>query len=50
MERTHNHPSPTPTRNRLPPAPLSTGAILSYQGEENVNASAARGRRTGQSI
>jgi hypothetical protein len=40
MERTHNHPSPTPTRNRYPPAPLSTRAILPYQGEENVNARA----------
>ncbi len=40
MERTHNHPSPTPTRNRYPPAPLSTRAILPYQGEESVNAPA----------
>jgi hypothetical protein len=44
MERTHNQPSPNSDAGpTFPPRPLSTGAIVPYQGEENVNARAAPG-------
>ena len=44
MERTHNHSSPNfhAGLETHPPRPLSTGDIVPYQGEQNVNARAEK--------